>query len=337
MTLAVVITTIQAPTKGVRQIATRIRSDDELLILVGDRKTPNDFSCPNATYLSVESQLLSPFRVAQEIPENSYARKMVGYLHAAQEGVDWIRETDDDNEPYDVFFEPVPESLECRIPAARKWINPYAYFAEDHLWPRGFPLDEIADSFSQLGTTSAPTRGDFVLQGLADGDPDVDAIFRLVSVPGDQVSFRNDKPLLIPASSWVPFNSQVTTWPRSLFFLLYLPVTCSFRMTDIWRSYVAQRLMHDLDVPLVYTGPMVFQDRNEHDLMKDFRDEIEGYTNYSRVVDALQHTKTSKGADVASDLVHLYEALVQVDAVTPAELRVLDAWITDSKSLGLVP
>lgn len=336
MTLAVVITTIQLPTKGVLQIANRMKSNDDLLVLVGDRKTPHNFSCPNATYLSIESQLQSPFRVAQELPENSYARKMVGYLYAAQAGVDWIRETDDDNEPYDPFFEPVSESLECRVPAARKWINPYAYFGEDHVWPRGFPLDEIADSFSNLGTTSVRTSSDFVLQGLADGDPDVDAIFRLVSTPGVQVTFRNDGPLLIPASSWVPFNSQVTTWPRSLFFLLYLPVTCSFRMTDIWRSFVAQRVMHDLDVPLVYAGPMAFQDRNEHDLMKDFRDEIEGYVNYSRVVDALQHTKTSKGADVASDLVHLYEALVQVGAVTPAEFQVLDAWIADSKSLGLV-
>lgn len=336
MTLAVVITTIQLPTKGVLQIANRMKSNDDLLVLVGDRKTPHNFSCPNATYLSIESQLLSPFRVAQEIPDNSYARKMVGYLHSAQAGVDWIRETDDDNEPYEAFFEPVPESLDCRIPAARKWINPYAHFGEDRVWPRGFPLDEIADSFSNLLTTSGRTSSDFVLQGLADGDPDVDAIFRLVSRPGNQFAFRKDEPLLIPASSWVPFNSQVTTWPRALFFLLYLPVTCSFRMTDIWRSFVAQRVMHDLDVPLVYAGPMVFQDRNEHDLMKDFRDEIEGYVNYSRVIDALEQTKTSKGADVASDLVHLYEALVQVGAVTPAELQVLDSWIADCESLGLV-
>jgi len=59
-------------------------------------------------------------------------------------------------------------------------------------------------------------------------------------------------------------------------------------MADIWRSFVAQRLMRDLDSHLVYSSSIVFQDRNDHDLMRDFADEIEGYQGYNKLIDLLE-------------------------------------------------
>ena len=56
-------------------------------------------------------------------------------------------------------------------------MNPYAYFGYPSIWPRGYPLDQIrpemnAEAFSRVGAQP------HILQGLADKDPDVDAIFR---------------------------------------------------------------------------------------------------------------------------------------------------------------
>ena len=52
--------------------------------------------------------------------------------------------------------------------------------------------------------------------------------------------------------------------------LLYLPAYCSFRMTDIWRSFVAQRIAWENGWRLLFHGPTMEQERNVHDLMKDF-------------------------------------------------------------------
>ena len=44
-------------------------------------------------------------------------------------------------------------------------------------------------------------------------------------------------------------------------------------MTDIWRSFVAQRIAWANGWAILFHEPTVWQDRNEHNLMRDFRDE----------------------------------------------------------------
>jgi len=109
-------------------------------------------------------------------------------------------------------------------------------------------------------------------------------------------------------------------------------------MTDIWRSYVAQRLMPGLGATLVIIGPTVFQDRNEHDLMRDFCDEIEGYVGYEQFVEILERTEIAGGFDaVLTDLRRLYLALIEAGFFTSDELPILDAWIADMETLGFGP
>lgn len=336
--LAVVITTIQPPTTGVRAIAARALSGDISFVVIGDRKSPESWQCEGAEYLSIGDQGRLPFASASVIPPNSYTRKMLGYLVAAAKGVAWIRETDDDNSPYESFFDSVPSVVSARVPeAVDGWVNIYSYFTDRFVWPRGFPLSRL-QAASQHGPVVTETRaveGLMVLQAVADGDPDVDAVYRLTAPDVGDVIFEAGTPLVLPAGSWTPFNSQATTWPRALLPLMYLPATCSFRMTDIWRSYIAQRLMSCLDASLVITPATVFQDRNAHDLMRDFRDEIEGYVGYERLVSTLTSTPLLGGAEhVLTDLRTAYEALVDAGFLTSDELPVLAAWITDMRALG---
>ena len=105
-------------------------------------------------------------------------RKNLGYLWAIQHGATEIYETDDDNElitPDLPSFEGL--QLYTYNSTNRTVVNPYAYFGYPGIWPRGYPLDQIMDShkpdyFSRIGAQP------LILQGLADKDPDVDAIFR---------------------------------------------------------------------------------------------------------------------------------------------------------------
>lgn len=331
---AVVITSIQPPTKGVQAIASRAAR----VIVVGDRKSPNEWSCGQVEYLSFLDQESLPFASASVLPPDSYTRKMLGYLFAASQGVEWIRETDDDNIPYDSFFEAMPKSISARIPSLNDgWINIYRYFTPRFVWPRGFPLSRVhrTEREGRDVTRVQEVEGPFVLQAVADGDPDVDAIYRLTAPDVTEVRFEDTEPLLVPHESWTPFNSQATTWPRSLLPLMYLPSTCSFRMTDIWRSFIAQRIMSALGVYLVVTPPTVYQERNSHNLMHDFADEIEGYVGYERFVNVLQETSVGgREETLLDDLSAVYRALISDGFFKEPEIPLLDAWQADMRSLG---
>lgn len=335
MSFAVVITTIQGPTPGVVAISNGVAKTDSELILVGDRKTPSNFGHGSATALSVDDQLATDYAIARAVPLNSYTRKMVGYLVAMERGHDWIRETDDDNQPYGSFFEDPPETIFARQAARQEWINPYAFFTDRFVWPRGFPLDAVRDSFDIRTDGQTDVTAPVLVQALADGDPDVDAVYRLTAPDVGSIKFDQREPVVLGPTSWAPFNSQVTTWPKELFPLMYLPATCSFRMTDIWRSFIAQRLMRDRGGRLVFTAPSVFQDRNEHDLMRDFGDEIEGYVGYRTFVNILDSLETTANAPLSDGLRAAYRALTQAGFFTEAETPILEAWLSDVAALGM--
>ena len=81
---------------------------------------------------------------------------------------------------------------------------------------------------------------------MVDGDPDIDAIHRLIFETTPQ--FSTNEALVFRKQSFCPLNSQNTLWRRKgVFPLLYLPSAVSFRFTDILRGYVAQAIIHSLD------------------------------------------------------------------------------------------
>lgn len=338
MALAFVITTVHAPTAGVRALAHGAVQRQAKVFVVGDLKTPGGWACSGAHYLSPELQGELDFKVARELPFHSYTRKMLGYLVAAREGAQWIRETDDDNTPYTAFFASVPEMFTCRAPDGEQlWANPYAYFTDRAVWPRGFPLTNVNKNLGGSSSTSTVSvQAPFILQAVADGDPDVDAIYRLTAPDTSDITFATKEPLALPSGVWCPFNSQATTWPRELFALMYLPTTCTFRMTDIWRSFVVQRMLPGLGATLVFTSATVHQDRNEHNLLSDFEQEVPGYLGTEQIRAVLDATPIKGGAsNVLSDLETLYRALIDAGFLTSEELPVLTAWLNDVRGLGL--
>ncbi|GFO05612.1 conserved uncharacterized protein [Plakobranchus ocellatus] len=67
------------------------------VVVVGDEKTPQNWSSPNCVYLSLANQISSEARLADKLPANSYSRKNLGYLYAVRHGAKVIYDTDDDN------------------------------------------------------------------------------------------------------------------------------------------------------------------------------------------------------------------------------------------------
>jgi hypothetical protein len=194
--------------------------------------------------------------------------------------------------------------------------------------PRGLPLDAVHLPNTQLTRLTTDEVDCPIQQGLTDGDPDVDAIYRML-LPLPQ-SFRTDVRVALGPNSWSPFNSQNTTWWRDAFPLLYLPAYCSFRMTDIWRSFVVQRIAWENGWSVLFHEATLLQQRNQHNLMTDFEEEIPGYRHNRRIGSALAALRLKRGiAHLGDNLRICYDRLVEMELIDRRELLLLDCWLDD--------
>lgn len=319
----VVITSIFEPTEAVQAFA---ELDNCRVLVVGDRKTPENWSCEDVDYLSVHRQLDSCFRLAALLPYNHYCRKMLGYLHAIGSGAKMIVDTDDDNIPKQGWGFPAFEGSFDRIFPDKGFVNIYQLYTDQKIWPRGLPLNLINTSFDLHNFLEKKHCSVGIWQGLADEDPDVDAIYRLTD--NSPCYFRERPPIVLGTGTMSPFNSQNTLIREKLFPLLYLPSTVTFRYTDILRSWVAQPIMWLYNYTLGFTGASVVQKRNPHNYMKDFISEIPMYEQGERVVEYVTAAITSS-ASLEDNLFKAYQALSEKSIVSAGELITLEAWLND--------
>jgi hypothetical protein len=349
-----IITTIQPPTHSVLALVEKLNQVGGKLIVAGDKKGPASYEAPSGEwrvtggesnhsksniqnssspnpwpveFLSFEDQLAMPFELANLLPVGHYARKNLAYIAAIQQGATCIYETDDDNAPNESWVVRKEEVEDCRLvsSAENRWVNVYRYFSEENVWPRGLPLDEIRQAVPETSKTNSQRRAP-IQQGLVNGSADVDAIWRLVM--DHEFFFEPGASVYLEPGNWCPFNTQTTWWWPVAYSLLYIPSYCSFRMCDIWKSFVAQRCLWELDMGIVFHPPEVYQDRNEHDLMRDFRDEISGYDKNKEIVNILESTNLKKGREnLAINLACCYAALVDEGIFPIKEMELVNAWV----------
>ena len=323
----IVITSIFQPTEAVLRFA---KMDDYNLIVVGDKKTPVGWHSDNVEYLSVENQNNIGSYLNKVLPYNHYCRKMIGYLHAIQGGADLIIDTDDDNIPKDNWSFPEFENTYDFVPADKGFVNVYQLYTDAPIWPRGLPLDLITKKFDLENDLTTQFSKVGMWQGLADEDPDVDAIYRLTS--DTPCYFNSRQPLVLGKGTISPFNTQNTMVRKELFALMYLPTYVTFRFTDILRGFVAQPIMWLNDYHLGFIDATVVQKRNPHDYMKDFISEIPMYKHCVEVME-ITSAAISTNNSIEDNLFNTYEALHKKNIVEAKELEVLSAWLKDIADL----
>jgi hypothetical protein len=321
----IVVTSIQAPTEAVRRMAA---IPGWQMVVVGDRKTPSDWQCDGVVYLSVEDQARMGAATTDCLPFGHYARKNLGYLYAIREGADVIFETDDDN---DLLQSTVPMAPQRqRVPVATTdtgFLNIYQLFTKRRVWPRGFPLDLILNGATprlEEAEVSVPVH-----QGLANHDPDVDAIYRLVV--GELFDFEGKGQYALGRDTWCPFNSQATLWHRDAFWAMLLPGWVPMRVTDIWRGYIAQVQLAARGHHVLFTEPTMRQERNPHDLMHDFHDERMLYADVRRLIAAVRMGDAA--ADPLQAQVECYARLANEGLVGARDAELAAAWAADLKGL----
>lgn len=323
-----VITSINPEAPALRKNAIKLASVGVQSIYIFDRKADRvavkllseiEGVCTRSFGDEAQSQF------EELVPFDTYSRKNIGYIHCAREQANAF-ETDDDNFLSDSIekllkpFEPV-ESYSGR---GNLFKNFYDLPADTALWARGYPLvwREVEPTLQSEGRIMPGVR-----QYLIDGNPDVDAIYRLVRPHDHDLKVVNDFDELSIYNFTFPFNSQGTLWPKESLALAYIPTYTEFRMCDIWRGYVAQNILYKHKRSVVFDKACLYQARNEHDIAVDFYGEISGYKNGIDVIRTLSSVKFDSYRNM---MIESYSLLLKLGAIYDArELVLLEAYLAD--------
>ena len=353
-----VVTTIFEPSEAVRR---QVRLEGWCLVVVADESSAKEYNTGwtkgegngAVIYLTPKEQKAMNVPFVNALPWNHFGRKNVGYMYAIQHGAEVIWDFDDDNmlkfwmsgaaPPGAPSLEAsipnkencVEGHMEVLLPKGHSWptFNPYPKLGAPTLpsWPRGLPLDDIkiAASFNtslQAVTIDCSDIG--VLQSLADYQPDVDAIFRFTQqIPFWFKRAKETRHLMVPTGVMTPYNAQATLHFSSSFFGLFLPVTVNGRVSDIWRSYIAQRLFWDVGIKLGFAArPLVVQDRNEHSYTKDLSGESDLYLRGKELVKFLGQWK-GQGHTIVERTEELWIALYEREYIEEADVKLVQQWL----------
>jgi hypothetical protein len=316
MKKCVIITTINRPTESVFKYI----DTDYDVIIVGDLKTKDEEyiileSQGKVVYLSVEKQKEMFPRLSELLPYNHYCRKNIGHAFAITSGYDVIADTDDDNIPCSTWGDYTQYDTTKCITNPKK-VNIFSYYTNEKIWPRGFDIKEITKE--QNIETEENNTEVFVWQGLVNGDPDVDAIYRLTQ--DKRIFFEEKKQIVLDKNVFTQSNTQNTLWvDKKVHIATYIPATVTFRFCDILRGYVAQKIIWNNGGRMGYNHATVYQERNAHDYMRDFQSEVPMYENIDKLIHILYRSESLT-------LIEIYNELVQHGIVQEKELEILAEW-----------
>ena len=219
--------------------------------------------------------------------------------------------------------------------------NPYPHFGQSSVWPRGYPLEYIGQTQPrEYHLCSIPTPA--IQQGLVNGEPDLDAIFRMtrrhIKVESGDITFDSSAPVVIlPQGTFAPTNAQNTLYLHKAFWSLILPTMITDRATDIYRSYWAQKLLWLVGGNVAFYPPAAYQKRNSwHKHIKDAKEEQEIYMNMGRYINFLSKWKCNK-LFLFDCMTQLTEDLVIMGFWSKRDLEVVNAWVTDLSTIRYAP
>ena len=274
--------------------------DDVEFIVVGDRKTPFEAAAVCAKAESASGCRFSYFDVARQqdylarfpglnrlVPWNSIQRRNVGLIYALESGYDNVISIDDDN-----FLVPGSDFIGehitgLGIPASQKnvstdtgWFNCVAMMQTNFgtVYPRGFALSKRWRE--ENWKFSDEIRRPVVNAGLWTGDPDIDALTRIYFPVEARQPLSHDY-LTLAKNCWCPINTQNTAFHReaaAISFVVVMGYELNglkvARYDDIWMSWFLRAIMDHFGDAARFGKPVVHQNRNEHNLFRDLREEL---------------------------------------------------------------
>jgi hypothetical protein len=334
MRTAVVMTTIHNP-QNLGLLLGQLGPDDHLVI-AGDRKTPH-IKCDDSRVevLDIRRQM-TYLRNPIGTPFDCIQRRNAGYLFAIKEFVpDVIISVDDDNLPHEgwlqehvaVLGERVEVHLQCPTNVMDIFLDTSCkhHASCRNVVHRGNTFSQVfAMGEATLGGTEA--MADVAVNaGMWTGDPDINAYDRILH-PGLHSHSANNKyvaglrGVVIEAGNWYhPFNSQNTAVRKELFPALFLVPMCAEvnglvigRYDDIWQSYICQKVMAHYGMGMRFGTPFVRQERNDHSVLADLKEEHTGMFSTDRLLQFLEET-TLYGNCAHDNMYEIADRLLRVE------------------------
>jgi hypothetical protein len=284
------------------------------------------------------------YAILDVLPLNSFSRKSIGYLYAIQHHAKRIYDFDDDNwfidmqsplASFDVsslkFFDIGSDELN---------VNVYSFYAETpnntNIWPRGFPLQATKGEPEFNPKPSHKQSHVSIIQFLQDGNPDLDAVFRLSQKIPKKSATKSEKCVIIPSKGYTPFNAQATYFDSRSFFGLLLPMTVHGRVSDIWRSFVLQRILKGSGLLLAFCPSIVFHERNPHSLIRDFNAELPLYLQAHALVSFLDNLSITTAKDNMDALRAIYIELFERGVLGERDIEFVDRWVHDFRKVSSI-
>ena len=269
-------TTINKPTKALKLFA---KNKNCKLIVALDKKSKK-FHLKDTIVLSTKYQEKKWPKLSKLVGWNCIQRRNFAILEAFDRGAEIIALIDDDNIPYKNWFKKIHinKKTSCKEVKTNKIIfDPVGYTNHKDLWHRGLPLELVNNRKYKTGKKSL-IKPD-IQANFWNGDPDIDAVCRMIFKP--ECNF-NKKVFPFYSKKISPFNSQNTLISRKVIkdYFLFPHIG---RMDDIWASFYVTSKKYRV----LYNEPTVYQKRNVHNLIKDFKDEYIGYVNSLKLVESL--------------------------------------------------
>jgi len=339
MKIVLITTTIRIPKvlKLYREF-----NKDVLFIVTGDKKTPhtkvNNFikELGNAIYYNVEDQIMLGYKCSDIIGWNKITRRNISLLEALRYGADIIISIDDDNIPlnkkYFTDFETILTTAFNGLKAYSdsKWLN-IGEFLVPPVYHRGFPY---ALRHRDLETRLKPVIGQRVgiAAGLWFGDPDIDAMERITNAPiVHQTSEVLRHGVIVDRSHFTPVNSQNTAYIAELASLMMMLEGVG-RYQDIWASYIAERVMRDMNYHVYFGKPFVWQERRPQNLWRNLKDELFGMEWTLKFCQDLLDGDLG-GGTIIDKLDSLYEHLSTLDYLPSIVHELGRAWLEDIETI----
>jgi hypothetical protein len=264
------------------------------------------------------------------------------------------------------------------LPQHDEVFNPFPLFDANHnpSWPRGFPSERILAKAAggatggtgpTVGhditahtsrTTRVPARTIGVVQYLANNDPDVDALYRLIRPLPLDFPFHGVLPLILPGSTtgttssstpdpisddvpdsahtvYTPYNAQSTLHTQAALWAIMLPSTPHERVADIWRSYIAQRLFADIGVRVAIHSPIVGHFRRTNDTADNLIAELPLYVETLPLLRFLRQWR-GQSSTLPGRLEELYVQLYELGYVGLSDVYLVQHWIAALLDTGYV-
>jgi len=358
----IILVTSRSPT---RQVEALCSMAGWKTLVVASTDAPVAWSSRSCMLLSVEMQyeLTYEFLPPSDRDWDDDMRKLAGYMYAIERGADVIMEVDDDSEM--LFYPPplYPEILSSAIQLTHTYdtdgasahhgggdvqqktypvANPYTYFGQGHVWPRGFPVNLVKFASTYGLEDSGKEVHVPVHVSLINLDPDVDTIFRITHADEiGKITFKKEAPpLALPRGVFVPWGARSVAFYKTAFWGMWMPRSIPKSARDIWRSLWCQRLLWIRNHQLLYTHPF-FQSTPENISLSDgIKEEMLVYTSSEQLINFLaswnpkklyNHKQPQSFPEIIKELT---KAMVKAGYLHEEDVLMQENWLKALQSVG---